>query len=312
MSGAAGAHPDAAAPPPWYRTALAEPPQLGAVEVDGCEIRYRTWGDPGHRGVVLVHGGAAHARWWDHLAPLIASNRRVVALDLSGHGDSGRRHDYHPETWAEEVRVVAEAAVPAPRPVLVGHSMGGFVTMVSAATYGDRLAGVVVVDSPVRRPDPESEEGRRGRMFRSPKTYASLDEAVEHFHLVPPQPVVLPWLVRDVARHSLAETDEGWTWKFDPRIFGRFPHRRFDEYLGDAACRVAVFHGEHSHIVTADVTDYMHEVLGRNAPFVEIPAAHHHLILDQPLAFVAALRAILADWQHSTPHRLGNGDAPGQ
>ena len=44
-------------------------------------------------------------------------------------------------------------------------------------------------------------------------------------------------------------------------------------------------------------------LLDRNAPVIEIPQAHHHLILDQPLAFIAALRAVLADWEHSLPRR---------
>jgi len=47
----------------------------------------------------------------------------------------------------------------------------------------------------------------------------------------------------------------------------------------------------------------MVELLDRNAPLVEIPEAHHHLLLDQPLAFVSALRAILADWEHTLPRR---------
>jgi len=47
----------------------------------------------------------------------------------------------------------------------------------------------------------------------------------------------------------------------------------------------------------------MYELLNRNAPIVAIPQAYHHLILDQPLAFIAALRAILADWEHSVPRR---------
>ena len=49
--------------------------------------------------------------------------------------------------------------------------------------------------------------------------------------------------------------------------------------------------------------DYMDELLGRSSPIVEIPAAYHHIPLDQPLALVAALRAILADWEHSVPRR---------
>jgi pimeloyl-ACP methyl ester carboxylesterase len=67
---------------------------------------------------------------------------------------------------------------------------------------------------------------------------------------------------------------------------------------------VAVLHGELSEIVDDDVTDYMAERLGRTAPFVEIPQAHHHLILDQALPFVAAVRALLADWAHSVPRRV--------
>ena len=48
----------------------------------------------------------------------------------------------------------------------------------------------------------------------------------------------------------------------------------------------------------------MYEVLGRLAPVVSIPEAHHHLQVDQPLAFVAALRTLLADWNHSFPFRI--------
>lgn len=73
--------------PRWFLDALATPYEVSEVEVKGTVVRARCWGPPGP-GVVLVHGGAAHAGWWDHVAPLIAANRRVVAVDLSGHGDS--------------------------------------------------------------------------------------------------------------------------------------------------------------------------------------------------------------------------------
>ena len=266
-------------------------------------INYLRWGDATAAGVVLVHGGAAHARWWDHLAPFLAAHQHVVAVDLSGHGDSDRRERYHPELWADEVMAVArDAGIDGP-PVLVGHSMGGFVSIVAAARHGDELAGAIIVDSPVRRPDPEVQESRSGRMFREPKTYPDLDEAVTHFHLVPPQPVVTPYVVDHVARHSLAQTDAGWSWKFDPYIFRGFSPFMFGEYLAQARCRMAVLHGELSPIVDHDITDYMSELLGRNAPFVEIPQAYHHLILDQPLAFVSAVRALLADWEHTVPKR---------
>lgn len=287
--------------PGWFTEALARDASTGQVAVRGVPIHWRSWGEAGAPGIVLIHGGAAHARWWDHLGPLLAAAgpRHVVALDLSGHGDSGWRDRYGLQVWAEEALAVSENAGMGPSPVLVGHSLGGFVAMAAAASHGDRLAGAVLVESPVRRPDPESREGRGGRMFRRPKTYPDVDTAVAHFHLVPSQPSPPCYVLDHIARHSLRPVTDGWTWKFDPSVFASRDDPEahdFGELLARVRCRVAVVHGELSEIVGDDVTDYMAERLGHAAPFVEVPQAHHHLVLDQPLAFVAAVRALLAGW----------------
>lgn len=279
------------------------------MTVGGCPIRYRAWGQPGAPGLLLVHGGAAHAHWWDHLAPILARGGRhqVVAVDLAGHGDSGRRDVYDLDSWSADLLAAADDAGLVGEPVLVGHSMGGFVVINTAARHGERLAGAILVDAPVRRPDPESAEAQAGQTFRQPGVYADLEAAVRHFRLVPEQPPPADYVMDHLARHSLHRTPRGWTWKFDPAVFGRRrqPSRReFGELLSQVRCRVAVIHGELSGIVTPDVTDYMAERLGRAAPFVEVPHAHHHLILDQPLAFVTAVRALLADWEHSLPRRI--------
>jgi pimeloyl-ACP methyl ester carboxylesterase len=287
--------------PDWFRRALAHKPDEARVEVLGCPIHYLRWGDPEKPGIVLVHGGAAHAHWWSFIAPLLTSSYHVVALDLSGHGDSGRRTAYRSEDWGEEVMAVARDAGIVGAPLLVGHSMGGIVCISAAARWGDRLAGAIIVDSPVRRPDPESEEGTRGRAFRNPKTYPTFELAVAKFRLVPPQPCDNAFILDHVARHSLHQTAEGWTWKFDPVVFRRATSDSIAQHLAQVRCRVALFRGELSELVTPDVADYMVELLDRNAPLVEIPQAHHHLLLDQPLAFVSALRAILADWEHTLP-----------
>lgn len=289
--------------PKWFTDALAMPREERFLEVEGCRIRYLRWGDAAKPGIVLVHGGAAHVEWWSFLAPQLASQYHVVAPELSGHGDSGRREEYPRELWAREVMAVAADAGIVGAPVLVGHSLGGFVSIVAASVYGDRLAGAIIVDSPVRRPDPESEEGARGRAFRNPKTYADLETAIQHFHLIPPQPCENKYIVDHVARHSLKKTDAGWTWKFDPRVFVKTSLVPMSDYLAHVRCRVCVFRGELSFLVPPEIAEYMYGLLDRNAPIVEIPQSHHHLILDQPLAFIAALRAILADWEHSIPRR---------
>lgn len=288
--------------PEWFREALALRFEDHSVKVEGCPIHYLKWGTPGKPGLILVHGGAAHAHWWSFIAPQLTHDYRVVALDLSGHGDSGRRDGYPRDLWADEVMAVAEDATLVGPPILVGHSMGGFVCIAAAARYGDRLAGTVILDSPVRRPDPEAVEGAHGRAFRNPKIYPDLKTALQHYRLVPGPTCAEPYILDHIARYSLREVDDGWTWKFDPLVFQRFAPRAIHEILREVGCRVALFRAEFG-LVTPDIGDYMYELLDRNAPVVEIPRSYHHILLDQPLALIVGLRAILADWEHSVPRK---------
>jgi len=290
--------------PAWFEAAIAHEPEQYDVDVQGTAIRYLSWGTHGKPGLVFVHGGAAHAQWWSFIAPMFASDWHAVAIHLSGHGDSGRRPAYSHELWAAEVMAVAtNADFPGP-PVIVGHSLGGMVTIQTAATHGDHLSGAVIVDAPVRRPSPEAEEGRSGRAFRSPGVYATEAEAKSHFRLIPPQDCENGFIIDWIATHSLRETTQGWTWKFDPALFhGTIVALR--DQLAAVRCRVALFTGERSVVVPPDTAEYMYELMGRVAPVIAIPEAHHHLTLDQPLAFVAALRTLLADWDHSIGFRRG-------
>lgn len=293
--------------PAWFLRSLATPREERRIEVAGATIRYFAWGAAGDPTLVLVHGGAAHAQWWAPLAPLLADRFRVVAFDMSGHGDSDRRGTYSVTTWADEVLAVADAAEGSGRPIVVGHSMGGFVTIATAALHGTRLEGAVVIDAPVRRPDPETMEGVSGGMFRAPKVYADLTEGMRHFHLVPPQPCENGWLVAHIAHHSLHAVDGGVTWKFDPGVFTRRsgPNSPSDygPLLARAACRVAIVNGADSTIVDDDTRAYMAELLADSpaatagVPFVEVPEAQHHVLLDQPLALVTALRAVFGSWR---------------
>jgi pimeloyl-ACP methyl ester carboxylesterase len=189
-------------------------------------------------------------------------------------------------------------------PILVGHSMGGLVSIVAAALHGEDLAGAILVDAPVQKPDPESQEGQKGRSFRNPKTYPDVATAREHFRLVPPQPCENQYILDFIAEKSLRQVEGGYTWKFDPNVFTLAQPEAMHEHLANVRCRVALFCGELSYVVPPETGEYMYQLLHRNAPLVDIPEAHHHLIVDQPLAFIAALRALLADWEHSLPRPM--------
>jgi pimeloyl-ACP methyl ester carboxylesterase len=294
-------------PPRWFADALTAPREDHVVQVAGTPIHYLSWGDPAKPGLVLIHGGAAHAQWWSFIAPLLMRNYRVVAPDLSGHGESGWREHYPRRVFADDVMAVIDHAAFVGPPVLVGHSMGGLVSIVTASLHGEKLAGAVIVDAPVRKPDPESQEraARGGELRRH--VYPDLATALSRFRLLPLQPCENAFILDHLARTSVREVEGGWTWKFDRRVFVDFSLEAMHDYLASTRCRVALFRGEFSVVVPPETGEYMYELLERNAPLVEIPEAHHHLFLDQPLAFVAALRALLADWEHSTPRRKSGG-----
>jgi pimeloyl-ACP methyl ester carboxylesterase len=291
--------PGAAEAPPWFTAAMDAPVEQRGVDVDGATITYRAWGDRADVGIVLVHGGAAHARWWDHVAPLLDDGRRVVAIDLSGHGDSGRREAYTLDQWSKEVLTVAAAAGIVTPPTVIGHSMGGFVALRAASLYGSSLAGVVAIDSPVRDITPEERAARERRAFGPLRVYPSPEAAIARFHPIPDQPA-LPYITEHIARTSIRTVEGGWSWKFDPRIFAR--HQLTQERLTRLDCRVALFRAEHG-IVSPQLSEIMYDRLGRLAPVIEIPAAGHHIMLDQPVALVTGIRTLLSDWDHSLPAR---------
>ena len=103
-----------------------------------------------------------------------------------------------------------------------------------------------------------------------------------------------------MAYHSLRRVEQGWTWKFSPDVFKRDNARAdwlsIGPKLVNAPGRKAIIHGEESLLFTSDSRNFVRELGGSDIPMIAIPGARHHLMLDQPLAFVTAIRSILALW----------------
>jgi pimeloyl-ACP methyl ester carboxylesterase len=290
--------------PAWFEKIVAVEPESAFVEVEGARIHYLRWGARDRPGLLLVHGNAAHAYWWSFIAPYLASEYNVAAMDLSGMGDSQWRGEYSMEIFVREQLAVCEAAgmfVPAEPPIIVAHSFGGFVTMLTGALHGDRLAGTVIVDSPVNPPDRPG--GPPKREIKPHHVYPTMAAALARFRLMPPQTCDNLYLVDWVGRRSLKAVEGGFTWKFDPAIWQRFSIGDTAARLKATKCRIAIFRGENSILMPPEIGEYMFKLLDRAAPVVTVPEAQHHVMLDQPLALVSALRALLADWNHSVATR---------
>ena len=126
------------------RVAKAE--AMSVRSADGVSIRYESFGR-GEPALVLVHCWSCDRHLWDAVAPRLAKQRRVVTLDLAGHGESGRdRKDWTIPAFGEDVRAVVEA-LGLRKVILAGHSMGGPVILEAARRLPGRVVGLVPVDT---------------------------------------------------------------------------------------------------------------------------------------------------------------------
>jgi pimeloyl-ACP methyl ester carboxylesterase len=281
---------ESATPPAWFAEAIAAAPTESSAVIDGARIAYRVWGSGDGASVVLIHGGAAHSRWWDHIAPLLASGRQVIAFDLSGHGDSDHRDSYGLDSWAAEALAIARLSSSA-KPLLVGHSLGGVVALHAAMTAGDELGGIVIVDSPIVNFTPEESAAADRLAFGPPKRYPTLEAVVARFRPIPNQDS-LDYVREHIAGVSARQFPGGWGWKFDSTIFNHAPQL---PALAPLTCRSAFFRGQNG-MVSQAMADAIFEGLGRVTPMIEVPDAGHAIMLDQPVALATGLRAILAEW----------------
>src|SRR5437016_600537 len=119
----------------------------GTTVLGGLRFHFLDWGTAGRPPLLLLHGGAQTAHSWDDVAPDLAHDHHVLALDQRGHGDSA---------WAEEGRYrradfVADVVAFLDdrgwrQTTLVALSLGGLNAIACAATHPARVRGLVVVD----------------------------------------------------------------------------------------------------------------------------------------------------------------------
>jgi pimeloyl-ACP methyl ester carboxylesterase len=280
-------------PPPaadWFRKALAVRPDRSTFDHDGAAIELLTWGERGKPGLLFLHGNGAHADWWSFIAPFFAEGHRCAAISWSGMGGSAWRPSYTIATFAGELIGAIDRAglSDAGPPVAIGHSFGGAPLMHVAVHRPQAILGGILVDSFVPRP-----ERRRPSWQVSGKPtprYATMAEALARYRFAPSQESDHPAIVDHLARGSLRQVDQEWTWRFDPQLWATLDHDRADPLVDQTAVPIGIIYGEKSALVTREHVDQLADRLPRCAFIAALPEAHHHIMVDQPLALVAALR----------------------
>lgn len=265
----------------------------GFVDVGPVRLHYLEWGSAAQPAILLLHGGSAHAHWWDRVACDLADRYRILALDLRGHGDSAwsEEREYGLEAHVDDVLGLIEA-LPLGSFSLVGHSFGGLVAMATAARAARHVESLTVIDTRLR-------VGARAARFmdalrRLPNpVYPNLEEAVRRFRLLPTANDAAPEVLDHVARHAVRRLDDGtWTLKFDRRSIANTRPCDLSKAMSAVRCPVLVVRAAESEIMSeADLAEF--HSIAPHAETAVVAGAHHHVMLDRPEALVAVMRTFL-------------------
>jgi pimeloyl-ACP methyl ester carboxylesterase len=265
--------------------------------VAGRTIAFSAWGDDAARRVVLVHGGGAHRHWWDHVAPLWADRARVLALDLSGHGDSSAGEVYSSEIWADEIVSVLRSDG-GDSGIFIGHSMGGHMVLCAAAADPEIATHAVAIDSYFRtHAEWDTDQADREYRPRPHRVYATREEAVARFRLVPAARHVPRYIFDHVAELSIGPVPGGWQWLFDPASFDAA--RLAVDDISEVSADTLLVRGEYGLTDVARLREVA--CLLGSTTVLEVPGAGHHVPLEAPLELVRTLEPTLSRWLVEQP-----------
>jgi pimeloyl-ACP methyl ester carboxylesterase len=279
-------------------------PAARFYESQGLRLHYVDWGNEAAPPLVLVHGGLDHCRNWDAIARELQPHFHVVAPDLRGHGDSewAKGSSYSLADHVYDLsRLIRSAGLQ--DPALVGHSMGGMVSLAYAGTYPAQVSRLGILDGIFlagSRRTPIHEQMSRwidqlDRIGeREASTFRTIEEASQRLstrnkRLTSAQALHL-------ARHGLRQHADGLNrWKFDHHLRARAPYRLLpDDYTGlwsRITCPTLLMWGDESYLSDPEAAGLLKHF--KQAEMQKIAGAGHWLHHDRLDVVLASLRRFL-------------------
>ena len=281
--------------PDWFDQALDKEHISNFVEVNGARIEYMEWGNPENQSVIMLHGTNAHAHWFKFIGSMLSEKYHFVVMSFSGMGGSDWRSFYTRDTFVDDVwGVVKDTGMK--DPIVVGHSFGGMVSLITASKHSEDMSGLLLVDFVVNKPEEHHEWYEDRVPARPPRIVKERGELIKRFRLMPPQQCINQYLVDYIADHSIRETEKGWAWTFDPSAYdGLIIGSDHSKILSELSCPVGFYYGEHTIEFKEGELQTMKDLLPEDSPVFGLRNAQHHLMLDQPLPFIENLDRLIQE-----------------
>lgn len=236
------------------------------LEVAGARHHVVTWGEQDNPALLLVHGLRDHARSWDWIADHFSDRFHVITPDLRGHGDSDwfDAGAYTLSTYVMDLADIVDS-LGLNDINLVGHSLGGHISLRYAAAFPDKLHRLCVIEGielPVIRDQLREPvcypirlrrwiDDARERRDRTHRYYLTQGEARQR--MAAGHPAIDADTIAHLAHHgTIHVSGKGYRWKYDNACRFRAPEDPngidLDDILDSIECPTMLAYGEDSWI----------------------------------------------------------------
>lgn len=268
-------------------------PRIVKIQIPGLNINARCWGPNDGKPILALHGWLDNAATFDLIAPLMPEFQ-IVAIDFPGHGFS----DHLPECVAYnnvdrtiQMFQIADS-LGWNRFSVIGHSLGGIVAQIMAATMPDRIDKVVLIDVFGSYSKPTSTFTSQLRSYiinynkKIPHTkYRTIQEAIIHRAEINPQRQLSEEGAAILAKGGLQFYDGYYSWTYDIRLQIPYSVLLTDEQVNvimDSFTSDCLLIIASQGIVKINDEQLVKVKLQKNTHFVELEGKHH-LHLDTPI-----------------------------
>jgi pimeloyl-ACP methyl ester carboxylesterase len=263
---------------------------------NGLALNCLDYGGEGKSPMLFLHGGSAHAHWWDFVAPALVDGFHVLALDQRGHGDSEWADEwaYSSRHYVSDLDQVIDAWGFG-APILIGHSMGAHNVLAYAIEHSEKLRALIALDPPPDYPE-QAIEYLQSIAQKPARRFDSLDEAVRSFKVLPRETLAKKEILEHVARRSFKQDgDATWIHKIDRRTMIREPSRVWKS-LHHIKCPALIVKITKSPLLDREVARKMTAQFP-NARLAEVDDSYHHVMLDNPTALIEVIRDFVSDFK---------------
>jgi len=267
-------------------------PIMKKVRGDGIDIQVAIWEGRG-KTILCVHGLTANCRSWDLMASSLAPRHRVIAMDLRGRGLSGAPPSgYSLDHHSRDLLALMDN-LGLKDTVLMGHSLGAFISLAFAAQYPERVSRLILMDGAGKLNQEQVAkllDGIKPFVDRLGRVFPTFDSYVSYLKQAP---FMQPWnpSIENYFRYEVEQIPGGFRSRLHPdhiaeeiRNFGKIDVSRF--YSG-VKCRTLILRATEG-MLTEDDQVLQREVAERmtreipNSKCVDLEGTNHYSILFQP------------------------------